>query len=208
VTARDNRGNERTGAGVMARLFYRRCNVARVFARKPRRDRIRRGAGSETREVSGPRAQNDQIRWKGAWARGCVSLNRRRDCDPGFGGSIARVLNCMRGTAGDADGPRVGAFRSDDGIQRSGRFGHGSSNHALKVRHGAGGRHPRRGAPHMRSGRRRHEVQLAASREVVASREACDTRNAPDIVTAEVGDGLTALPLVFPAGRANGRRRT
>jgi hypothetical protein len=28
------------------------------------------------------------------------------------------------------------------------------------------------------------------------------------IVKAEVGDGLTALPLVFPAGRANGRRRT
>jgi hypothetical protein len=28
------------------------------------------------------------------------------------------------------------------------------------------------------------------------------------VVTAEVGDGLTAMPLVFSAGRANGRRRT
>jgi len=117
---------------------------------------------------------------EGCLGRGCVSLNRRRDCDPGFGGSLGRVLDCIRTTAGDADGPRAGAFRSDDGTQRSGRFGDGSSNRALTVRHGAGGRHPRRGAPTMRSGRRRHAEQLAASREVVASREACDTRNAPE----------------------------
>jgi len=77
---------------------------------------------------------------EGCLGRGCVSLNRRRDCDPGFGGSIARVLHCMRLRAGDADGPRVGAFRSDDGTQRSGRFGDGSSNRALIARHGAGGR--------------------------------------------------------------------
>jgi len=78
-------------------------------ARKPRRDRTRRGAGSETREVSGPRAYDDSIRWKGARARGCASLNQKRDCDPGFVGQMTRAPPGGRDSAGDADGPRVGA---------------------------------------------------------------------------------------------------
>jgi len=209
VTARAAIGeSERKGAGARRRLSQRRCGLTRVHARKPRRDRIRRGAGSETREVSGPRAHDGTTRWKGAWARGCVSLNRRRDCDPGFGGSLARVLHCTRTTAGDADGPRVGASRSDDGTQRSGRFGHGSSNRALRARRGAGGRHPRRGAPQLRSGRT--STRGAACCITRGHREPGGVRCAEcaRVVTVEVGDGLTALPLVFPAGRANGRRRT
>jgi hypothetical protein len=91
-------------------------------------------------------------RWKGAWACGYAPLNREHDCSPGLGGSVARMPDGMRGTAGSADGPRAGAFRSDDGTQRSERFGRGSSNRVLPRRHGAEGRHPRRGAPNCGAG--------------------------------------------------------
>jgi len=33
--------------------------------------------------------------------------------------------------------------------------------------------------------------------EVVASREACDTRSAPGLDSIEAGDGLTAMPLLI-----------
>jgi hypothetical protein len=115
-------------------------------ARKPRRDRTRRGAGSETREVSGPRAHDDSIRRKGARARGCASLNQRRDCDPGFVGQITRRPPGLQESAGDADGPRVGACEATKALR--GRCGSVKAlpNRALIARRGAEGRHPRRGS--------------------------------------------------------------
>jgi len=115
-------------------------------ARKPRRDRTRRGAGSETREVSGPRAYDDSIRWKGARARGCASLNQRRDCDPGHVGQMTPAPPGAGDSAGDADGPRVGACGATKALR-----GRCSSVKALPAacsiaRRGAGGRHPRRGS--------------------------------------------------------------
>jgi len=117
-----------------------------LHARKPRRDRIRRGAGSETREVSGPRAHDDSIRRKGARARGCVSLNQRRYCDPGFAGQITRGPPGLRESAGDADGPRVGACRATKALRGRCSSVKALPNRALIARRGAEGQHPRRGS--------------------------------------------------------------
>jgi hypothetical protein len=105
---RSGRGTE-TVRGLLGTSFNGGATQLALHARKPRRDRTRRGAGSETREVSGPRAHDDSVRRKGAWARGYACLNRRRDYDPGFVGQMARAPPGVRGSAGDADGPRVGA---------------------------------------------------------------------------------------------------
>jgi len=208
VTARGARRNERTGAGVVRRLFD---GVATQLA-IVRASLIGIASGgvraSETREVSGPRAHDDQTRWKGAWVCGYASLNRRRDRGPGFGGSVARVPNGTWETAGDADGPRAGAFRSDSGTQRSERFGSGSSNRVPVGGTARGvGIH---GAKLQIAGRASSTdgaARLHRPRWSRAGRRA--TRGMRrNIVATEVGDGLTAMPLVFPAGRANGRRRT
>jgi len=134
--------------------FARGATRLTFHARKPRRGRTRRGAGSETREVSGPRAQNDSTRRKGARDRGCVSLNQRRDCDPGFAGQIARRPPGLRGSAGDADGPRAGAWKATKALR-----GCGDSVEALptvrSLRGAARGVGiPGAVAPKLRSGRR------------------------------------------------------
>jgi hypothetical protein len=68
VTARGEPESDRSGAGVVERLPRRGAMRFAGSARKPRRDRTRRGAGSETREVSGPRARDVQADGQGAWA--------------------------------------------------------------------------------------------------------------------------------------------
>jgi len=87
------------------------------------------------------------------------------------------------------------------------RFGRGSSSRALTARRGAEGRHPQCGAPDLRGGHTSTRgTQLAASPR--GGREPGGVRHTEcaAIVRAEVGDGLTATPLVFFARRANGRR--
>ncbi len=57
---------------------------------------------------------------------------------------------------------------------------------------------------------RASSTEEAACRFVRGGREPGGVRHTEcaGVVAIEVGDGLTAMPLVFPAGRANGRRRT
>jgi len=163
-----------TVRGLSGTSFNGGATQLALHARKPRRDRIRRGAGSETREVSGPRAHDDSVRRKGAWARGYACLNRRRDCDPGFVGQMARAPPGVRGSADDGDGPRVGACGVTKALRGRCSSVKALPNHALTARHGAEGRYPRRGssthAERASATRRRSN----ASRGVVASREACD----------------------------------
>jgi hypothetical protein len=136
------RPGERANAvrGVVRHLLERRRNAAHVDARKPRRDRTRRGAGSETREVSGPRARRVLTRRKGAWARGYASLNRRRDRDPGRSGQGVVHLP-VRAPASDADGPRAGASAATKALR--GRFGSVKASRGARsrARRAEGGRH-------------------------------------------------------------------
>jgi len=117
---------------------------------------------------------------EGCPGRGRSSLNRRDGRGPGFEGECftclrARGDSWRRGN-GTAHIGAPGATATLRGRDGSG----GSSSRALLRRHGAEGRHPRRGAPQCGAGV--VDVRLAAfalrPHEVVASREACDTRSA------------------------------
>jgi hypothetical protein len=151
-------------------------------ARKPRRDRIRRGAGSGTREVPGPRARGDRYdgRVSGSWmhppkpgmyfaalASRVNAPRASRRAEP----LVAQQRKCAhRCPWGDGDTQRSGRFRrlfqprSPSGGVVRGVGTHGAELHSLRSR------------------RRRCEAAAFALRShgAVASREACDTRSAPE----------------------------
>jgi len=115
--------------------------------RKPRRDRTRRGAGSETREVSGPRACSNRY-------DGRVSGPRCRLSNPeATPATLASKVNAKARLGAPTPADRAGRNRahrcprSDKDIRRSGRFRWLSQPRSSSRRCGAEGRHPRRDAP-------------------------------------------------------------
>jgi len=121
---------------------------------------------------------------------------------------MARAPPGVRGSAGDGDGPRVGACGVTKALRGRCSSVKALPNHALTARHGAEGRYPRRGSSTpcgagVGDAKAQQCVSAGWSR---AGRRA--TTEYVESAATEVGDGLTAMPLVFPAARANGRRRT
>jgi len=181
--------------------------MAHGLTRKPRRDRTRRGAGSETREVSGPRAWGRLNRWQGClgpWIR--LSKPEARSRPWLRRSKRARSSRCASARWRRGRSARR-CLRSDEGTQRSRWFRSRLLQPCARKRRGAGGRHPRRKAPKCGAGAgdvKRSSLRVTgwsrAGRRAIAE--------CAEVTAAEVGDGLTAMPLVFPAHRANGRRRT
>jgi len=126
VTARGVRERERYGAGVVARLFQRRCEAARVSCAQASSGSHPEGCGL---------GDSGSLRAASAWRfdsmEGCLGpwrrLSKPETClRPWLRRSNALLVSRRAAVAGDADGPRAGAFRSDDGTQRSVGFGSGS----------------------------------------------------------------------------------
>jgi len=145
-----------------------------------------RGLGkSQGRE----RAVTDTM--EGCPGRGCVPLNQGRDCDSGFEGECFASL-----TAREAAGGAATEVRAPVPLGRRRHSEVGTVSVAPPAalsfgRHGAGGRHPRRGAPVMRSRRRRCEVRGVRATATRGGREPGGVRHAEctEIVTTEAGDG-------------------
>jgi len=119
---------------------------------------------------------------EGCPSRGCVPLNQGR-----VPAALASRVNAPQASrrAEPADGARKRkcahrCLRGDGDTQRSGRFSVAPPAACSFARRGAGGRHPRREAPRLRSERRRCEPAAFARRThgAVAGREASDTRSA------------------------------
>jgi len=87
---------------------------------------------------------------------------------------MARAPPGVRGSAGDGDGPRVGACGVTKALRGRCSSVKALPNHALTARHGAEGRYPRRGSSTPCGAGVGDARRSNAQRGVVASREACD----------------------------------
>jgi len=126
-------------------------------ARKPRRDRTRRGAGSRTREVLGPRARSRPVRRKGVRVVSRASLNQTR----GTAALVSRVkLRCL--TAHEASGSQgngtlvIGALGATVTLRDRSDSGRDSMPFALLARALGGESAPTTRSSYVRSERRRY----------------------------------------------------
>jgi hypothetical protein len=137
---------------------------------------------------------------EGCPGRGRTSLNQRCSRGSGFEGERSTCLTVRGASWRRGDGTAYIGAPGATATLRDWDGSGGSSSRGL-VREITVRRVGTHGAELHKCGAGVVNVRFAAFalrlHEVVASREACDTRSAPGLDSIEAGDGLTAMPLLI-----------
>jgi len=126
-------GERQRCAGLEA-FLQRRCRGITNRTRKPRRDRTRRGAGSGTREVPGPRARGDRYDGRVSGSRTCPPKPGACSCGSGLEGKCPASLRASGAAGGAATEVRTPVPSRRRRHSEVGTVSFGSSSCALPLR--------------------------------------------------------------------------